>query len=594
LIQQQKVDPKSILVLTFTRAAAKELRERIARESGLVASPVQVSTLHSFALKTLLDSTARSGLTTPIRIADDWEEQNIIREDLKTIMGLKGVKDAEKKLHELSADWETLDAEKQDHRSPDPRFLGALREHKGVFGYTLRSELVYKLKHALDEGGVQPAQFGKHILIDEYQDLNPCELAVAKALANGGAELYVAGDDDQSIYSFRFADPEGIRRFPDEYPGADELSLEECQRCGQRILDIAEYVAELDPRRAQKNLRSACQPQQEEVHILRFSQQFTEADGIAQICRWLVNQKGLNPESILVLMRSDYNRAFSKPIKNALDECGVHVAVVANPLQPLDKKEGRAFLALLRLAANRQDHLAWRTLLQLQTNNIGEGKLEQIYGRARNQGERFAQSLNGIAKDPNSFQSWGRQIAAEVDTVNELTDELETAIKSKGLAKALNELAGRTVSDSALCEELQQLLDRLTKAMPASNLSELLRGMESSLGNDEQEREEHALNIMTMHQAKGLTATAVIIAGAEDERIPGLAKGKAVDDERRLLYVSLTRASQYLFVTHCLERIGEQMRAGSNRDVPGRTLSRFLSEGPLKSEEGQQYVSTLR
>jgi len=125
--------------------------------------------------------------------------------------------------------------------------LGAWRAHRGVFGYTLRAELVYQLKRALNQYEDFRLEAGfEHVLIDEYQDLNACDLAMAKELAMRGCEIYVAGDDDQSIYGFRFADPAGIRRFTADYPGAREMTLEICHRCDRSILRLSEFVANLE------------------------------------------------------------------------------------------------------------------------------------------------------------------------------------------------------------------------------------------------------------------------------------------------------------------------------------------------------------
>ena len=157
---------------------------------------------------------------TTLRIADDWEERHIILEDLKQLLRLQRVDQARDLFNELSADWQSLTADQADweRRYPNPQFLGAWREHRYIYGYVLRDELVYQLKRAME----QDPDFTvdgppTYLLVDEYQDLNRCDLAVVKAIADHGAEVYCAGDDDQSIYGFRKAHPEGIRRFTVDY-----------------------------------------------------------------------------------------------------------------------------------------------------------------------------------------------------------------------------------------------------------------------------------------------------------------------------------------------------------------------------------------
>src|SRR5206468_690568 len=156
--------------------------------------PPQVSTVHSFALRQLLRNASliASDLPGPLRIADDFEERCIIIEDLKVMLGRR-VSETRDALAHLSADWETLNAENQDweREYPDAAFLGAWQEHRGAYGYLLRAELVYRLKRSLEqypaftiEGPIE------HLLLDEYQDLNRCDLAVVNAVAQRGAELF--------------------------------------------------------------------------------------------------------------------------------------------------------------------------------------------------------------------------------------------------------------------------------------------------------------------------------------------------------------------------------------------------------------------
>ncbi len=252
LVEDKGVSADTILAFTFTRAAARELDQRVTAELSKERSP-RISTLHSFALRQLLKNEAIiSALPKPLRIADDWEERNIVLEDLKSLLNLDRIREASDLLNELSADWQSLTADESDWemRFPNAKFLGAWREHRQIYGYTLRSELVYQLKKVLE----QRADFElespiNHLLVDEYQDLNRCDLAVVQHIESRGVELFIAGDDDQSIYGFRKAHPEGIRRFPEEYPDASKLELQVCKRCDQSILALGLFVAQQDPRR---------------------------------------------------------------------------------------------------------------------------------------------------------------------------------------------------------------------------------------------------------------------------------------------------------------------------------------------------------
>ena len=550
--------PDTVLAITFTRAAAGELRQRVADVLGSDRSP-RISTLHSFALRQLLkNGNSITELPQPLRIADDWEERNVVLPDLKTLCNFSRVRDAQELLNQLSADWQSLTADEDDWDKsfPDPAFLGAWEEHRRIFGYTLRSELVYQLKKALEQRGDFELESPiEHLLVDEYQDLNRCDLAVVNHIALRGLEIFAAGDDDQSIYGFRKADPAGIRRFPDDYPGAADLGLEICKRCDKAILDLGLFVARQDPRRIDKAIEVESESSEGEVALLRFSDQFSEADGIASLCESLMQVHELRAEDILILLRSDHNGAFSNAIRNKLEE--VNIAVATPDVQgPLDGKQGRALLALLRLAVDKHDSLAWRTLLQFWCQGVGEKAIKAVYELARTRGESFAQTTMAANADrsilPNTHRTrLTRAIVQVLDQLEEINppdepyespDELINLIESAAVCVILED------------EERDKVVSSLR--LNANSLDEIsLQGLLRTLGtvgeSTEQEIEKGKVNILTMHRAKGLSANAVIVAASEDQYIPGRAAGGQVDDERRLLFVSLTRARHHLFVTYC-------------------------------------------
>jgi DNA helicase-2/ATP-dependent DNA helicase PcrA len=572
LVREAGIFPEKIMALTFTRAATAELKRRIRAELGDEANKVIIFTLHSYALRVILQQTAGARLPQPIRIADDFEERWIIEEDLKSLLGLPNVREARDLLQLLSADWERLTADESgyEERFPNPAFLGAWREHREIYGYTLRAELVYQLKHALDEGSINMAEPPEHILVDEYQDLNACDLAVISRLTSLGAELYVAGDDDQSIYGFRYANPEGIRRFDREYDPATSLHLEECRRCDSRILDVALYVARQDPRRVEKRLIAVAGAGTGEVRILNFRNQAQESAGVARVVHWLVTEKGTRPEEILILLRSDRNRVFSTPIRSALEAIGLPVATVASPLEPLDTKEGRQFLSVLRLVVNPLDHLAWRTLLQLRDNGVGDVAIAALYQLARTGGYGLAQAVLAVKEDPSRLGKLGAKVAQDVVAVQAVVSDASDMPRDD-LRAFVMELAESHISDEGTRSNVVGVFTRVLPVAMPEDLEELLRAINVSLADAEQEVEAGAVNIMTMHQAKGLSSEAVLVVASEDEYIPGRATGEAVDDERRLLYVSLTRARHYLYITHCERRTGAQTHTGRTPGTPSRT-----------------------
>ena len=603
LVTQSNISAKSILALTFTRAAAGELRQRVAKELGEDQSP-RISTLHSFALRQLLkNATKITDLPQPLRIADDWEERNIILEDLKALLGLPRIEHATDLLNGLSADWQSLTADEVDweRRLPNPQFLGAWREHRQIYGYTLRAELVYQLKKALEQRGDFELEGPiEYLLVDEYQDLNRCDLAVVQQVVSRGVELFIAGDDDQSIYGFRKAHPQGIRRFTRDYSDATELELEICKRCDRRILELGLFVARQDPRRIEKVIRTESGRKEGDVALLRFANQNAEAKGIACLCNYLLAQHELKPSEILILLRSDRNGVFSRPIRERLDQAGIPVAAATGTTDALDGTDGRAFLAFLRIAVRDEDSLAWRTLLQVWCNGIGKGAIGAVYDLSRSRGENFAQTVISAHADndllPTNHRS--RLSKAISDVLGQLSvlfpgDRCEKYQTSDEMMRVVRSAAESIIADEQEQHRILSKIEQAAEASESTSIEELVRAIEVENDDIEQELEEGKINILTMHRAKGLTAEAVIVAAAEDQYVPGRAQGVAVDDERRLLYVSLTRAKHHLFVTYCDKRTGQQRHTGRDSGYVSRSLSRFLTDCPHIPLDGREFILRL-
>jgi len=595
LVEEKDTPPENILVVTFTRAAARELRHRIKDELGARQCP-RISTLHSFALRQLLKNKRPIiELPQPLRIADDWEERNIILEDLKSLINLKDIKEARGKLGELSADWQSLEG-----RNLDPKFIGAWQQHREVYGYTLRAELVYQLKKALEQrGDFELEKSIDHFLVDEYQDLNKCDLAVVREIASRGAELFVAGDDDQSIYGFRKAHPEGIRQFDTEYSNSKSFSLEECKRCDSKILDISLSVIKQDIGRIDKNIRPEQGRAKGQVAILRFEEQNKEATGIANLCSYLINRqeidpsRRINPGNILILLRSDRNGAFSRPIQKALQEKDIPVSSGTGATL-LNGKAGRSVLAFLRLAINRKDSLAWRTLFQEWYQGVGTGAVQEIYQSAQSHHRTFAQEILE-ADNEESFSTRHRsRIFGAIDKIsNQLNDLFLGNVTSDNPMPAIYNATESLVSDEDTRAAILSKFQRAAELIDSKTLEEIVRAVEVVDEETDQEVEQDQINILSMHRAKGLTAKAVIVVAAEDQYIPGRATGIGIDDERRLMYVSLTRAKHHLFVTYCDNRTGEQMHTGSDSGQTSRSLSRFLASIIQAPEDGETFVARL-
>ena len=198
----------------------------------------------------------------------------------------------ERLVHELEANWQALTPEQDLKVGPAvrARFLGVWDEHRRIYGYTCLAELPDLLRRALADHPILLGLNYDLLIVDEYQDLNACDLEVLKLLDTRGCRILAAGDDDQSVYSFRKAAPEGIRRFPTDYPGSAEYPLTVTKRCADKIVQWGRFVIEGDPKRpvGHPTLTADKGAPEGEVALLAFGDNTAEAEGIARLVEHLI------------------------------------------------------------------------------------------------------------------------------------------------------------------------------------------------------------------------------------------------------------------------------------------------------------------
>lgn len=598
LVQEHGVVPDTILAITFTRAATFELANRVRIGLGEGSGLPVTATLHSFALSQLVkNSAALDDFSGDLRIADDWEDRWIITEDIKRLID-GDVSSVQKKFQKLSADWETLNADRDDwiETYPDPRFLAAWNEHRRTFEYVMRNELVYRLKRAIDELGSDfKLDTYKHLVVDEYQDLNQCDLAVVETLVDRGAVPYVAGDDDQSIYGFRHAFPLAIREFPDDHAPCADPRLTLCKRCDKDVIRLGAFVAGQDYEREEKVVQAEPGRADGEVSVLRFGSQNAEARGVARIAQKLILGYDLNPHDVLILLRSDKSQAFSKVLIQAFEAAQIPVVAITGN-SPVDTETGRNVLAILRLAKDPNDSLAIRTVIQL-TDGIGPGTLEKIYTVARGDSEPYAAAVRRIVEEPSLVGSKGPAVVQTCRRAWDMAAEIARELAENDdpstdfLLERIDAIAGVVGSDSDELEELTQYFEDAARGFGATDLNALFQALQMAGDDVEQVIQRGKVNILTMHKAKGLTAKVVFVVGCDDRIIPGRNEDEPeLGDERRLLYVSLTRAMHYLFSTYCTSRDGQQSHSGRQGTGP-RRLTQFLQDAPVTPVDGRDYAA---
>jgi DNA helicase-2/ATP-dependent DNA helicase PcrA len=583
-----------VKLITFTRAATAELAKKVSDHPAAAAE--RPSTMHSFSISALLRNPGTGHFPQPLRIADTWEDDEIVKPTLARRITVRVTK-LDDLIREMASNWEFL--EQRELPKVDPahraRFLAAWHEHREVYGYTLLAELPFALRQALhDHAELNGVEYNL-LIVDEYQDLNACDLEVLHLIADRGCTIIAAGDDDQSIYSFRYAAPAGIRRFGEDYPGALTYPLSVTQRCGSRIIDWASYVIAGDLGRpaGRPALHSADGSPPGEVALLAFAEEVSEAHGVAEIIHQFIHRDHVPPEEILVLVRGDYNGTFSRPIKQALDDREITYSDPDAVVRMLGEETNRRMLASFRLLDNNRDSLAWATLLYL-APGIGQRCSDYVYERARGRHSQFGHALweayeAGFPDVPRT----SKRVAALLRTVTAWLEAQRPPEETpeNGWGHWMIEAAGDDVvpAPSEACRELLLALDEI--AEPDQDFGRYLSQI-TPLGKDRARAENKGVRIMTMIGSKGLTVRATIVAGLDDGIVPR--PDADLNEERRLLYVAMTRAKEFLFGTWAGQRSGPTARAGGQNARDWRQHSHFFYGGPVRSQYGPTYLRGRR
>jgi DNA helicase-2/ATP-dependent DNA helicase PcrA len=468
--------------------------------------------------------------------------------------------------------------------------MGGWRQHREIYGYALPAELPHALLTALQQHDDLEAINYDVLVVDEYQDLNACDLAVLRALADRGCAIIGAGDDDQSIYSFRKAHPEGIRRFPGDYNGAADYPLTTTQRCGKRIVEWANFVIQGDPDRPRERgaLQAAAAVPHGEVALLSFAGEVAEARGIAGLAHNLITQ-GVEPSEILILMRSDHNGQFSRRIKQELQARGIEFTDPETVNEILNHEANRKALSLMRLAVNREDSLAWATLFHL-VGGVGPTLIDHVYNGAREARTTFGHAL--LNEFAGGFVGAPRSSARAADVIKKTINWLDAhpipeEKPEGGWGKWISDTFAVGVPEE-ITNEFRELLSDVDERV--EDINELGRyvGQVGPIAKDNALARSAGVRIMTLAGSKGLTVKAAILCGLEAGLVP--MDGADLAEERRLLYVGMTRAKQFLFGTWARMRRGPTARAGRGQVNERRRASIFLDNGPVRLQDGNAYI----
>jgi len=586
-----------IKFLTFTRAATNELSKKIAASEMYIES---ASTIHSFSISALLRNPGSATFPTPLRIPDSYEQRELIDHHLAQKVGVNVLK-LRKLINEMSAKWESLEEIHLEEVSPEERarFMGTWGQHRNIFGYTLLAELPDLFRQALINYDDLVGIDYELLLVDEYQDLNACDLEILKLLSDKGVSILAIGDDDQSIYSFRKAHPIGIRNFTDEYAVDEQYDyhLTICQRSPRLIFNWAQYVILGSPDRdpGRPSISFAERAPDGTCALLKFANEAEEAKTIADIITWLHGDKKMPLSDMLVLYRTDtVGKVVIPKIREILQERYIETSDPTVIRELLGITENRRLLSILHLISNPTDSLAWWALISL-TRGLGDSFVNAVYDLAYKSNTDFGQALSleaekGFINCPARSRTLASSLWAEISGILQNLQLEENPPENWG-AWIQGEIQAERLP-SCTPEFLELLLSigsEIAEHEEVEDLDRFLSQIEPK-AKDLFQSQSNGVRFMSMRGSKGLTVKTTIVVGVDNDIIP-LPRGDQ-NEERRLLYVAMTRSTEYLFMTWAARRAGPSSYAG-RENFGRRQPSEFLRGGPVISQDGTRYVHRL-
>lgn len=599
-------------MLTFTRAATKEFASKL-EDAGLTDSVGVPATVHSHALSVLM-SMSGHGLPEPLRIPDSWEARELVHPHLSLLLKSQGFDEATPRFvrevleREMAAGWQRLDdSDQSDEVSPQLRtaYLAAWGWHRQVFGYSLLAELSYRAAIALEDMGEDHRPNVDLLLVDEYQDLNAADIKLIAAHAQLGIAVVAIGDDDQSIYSWRRAHPQGIRQFCDDFVPNSDYTLSISRRCGRTILAAATELIQTAPGRPQRPELTAHDGAPEGLFAyVRFKSNKAEARAVARIAASRASA-GVSPDDILVLVRSQADK-WRGELQESFEAEGLSLASVDWVESAISAPALRLLIALGRLAEDPTDSLAWWGLTQGLTAGVGPTFTQHVLDNLE-KNERFGAALLRLRTkafpglNPAVAARVSRTIDAAVARTADLNDELQQwrdaypdePWSSWFLGEATNVDWRDGLSADPLSAESARLVTLVGPALATDATLAFFLSQLEPLGKELAANEAGGVRLMNYGQSKGLTVNTAIVVGVEDGLVP-LGRADDEDEERRLLYVAMTRATHVCVATYTNRRQGPLARSGGGQAQTQRSRCPFfvgLSYGD--PEDGDVFLDNL-
>jgi DNA helicase-2/ATP-dependent DNA helicase PcrA len=587
--------PSDILAVTFTNKAAGEMRTRIRVQKN---AQVLACTFHSLGARILRESIGALGYKSDFAIYDEEDSEKLLKTCLEQLQ-LTGEKGLMKEMrHQISTAKNNLQAPEQ----VEDKFLANVYD---TYQRTLKEcnaldfdDLLYLTVQLLQENESVRAMYQdrwKFVLIDEYQDTNLAQYTLAKLLVQTHQNIFAVGDPDQSIYSWRGARYQNILNFERDFPGAKVIVLDQNYRSTNNILQAANALIEHNQNRYEKKLWSAS-GEGEKITVFVGQNERQEAEFIAHRILKMAADHFISFDEIAIFYRTN---AQSRPFEDALLSRRIHYTIIGG-LSFYARREIKDLLAYLRMVISNTDLISFLRTINLPKRGLGPAALDKLVEAAAQKKQPIFSFCEELVLSPSLLHLSAKQQSGLANYVR-LIHRLRNARPTLKIHELLAELIEASGYLDFLKEDPETMQDR------KENVDELI----GKAAEWEEEREQPTLQLfleeltlrgaaeekadvpsvklMTLHNSKGLEFPLVFLVGLEEDLCPHInAKDKpeAIEEERRLCYVGMTRARKYLYLTASTYRF----MWGAARPM---RPSRFLKEIPVRFLQNASPISPL-
>jgi DNA helicase-2/ATP-dependent DNA helicase PcrA len=565
-ILEERNQPRNTLVVTFTRTAAKDLVGQLRGLNLPGADRVKAGTLHSLCFEILNRARVLAITGRTPRTLADFENEFLLVDLYDPRYG--GLKDKRRRMRAFEAAWARLQSEQPGwpREQVDRHFHRSLMHWLQFHESMLVGELVPEtLRYLRNNPACQERRQFTHLLVDEYQDLNRAEQVLLDVLGSQ-ANVCVVGDDDQSIYSFKYAHPEGIREFPDTHPGTHPEQLVTCRRCPGAVVEMASSLIGANPR-INRVLRPRAGARRGEVWAVQWDSLDAEAEGLAEAIGHAIEEREIPPQEIMVLTA---RRRIGYRIRDQLRSRNLPVRSFFNE-EALDNEASQERLVLLNLLVEPQDRVALRCWLGLGSRN----GLPSAYARLR----EYAMQNNQHPRQTLGEIASGKLILPGTDRLVSRYQILRTELASLAGLTGVDLITAWLPPANTDLDELRAMaLQVLQTTQDPTRIFEQVRYL---ITQPELPESPDSVRVMSLHKSKGLTARFVVLAGCVTGVIPRVddrgtqdEQRAELEEQRRLFYVAITRTTDVLIISAPLyidiataHRIGARARRRVGGDI---------------------------